>query len=327
MRSSPGRPPKYVGRWDPELEPRWQSAQRFLEEGRLDEFRKYQIWFFELYDIKKIGKQKQTLVQKKAYDEVVRRFPPMLEPGYEKEIAKAEELRMLDKEYEAEKSKDIQTEEHLKKIRKEQAHQEKILAGQEQRNKVKRELIDRKRQAYLDAKKISAEEKKLRDEQKEIEEEIKGVKKSKVSRSPSDDTDPEIEEQLRELAEAGFDFDFDRDWEWAFNNQALNVQPRDAPSPGAWKILEYARNQPVKFTEKTLGWAEKRRKEINASDQAQEEDQRTQFKMIDRMQRSVRSSAETSVSELAKQFPDVVAQSLRRLGWSVAVPPSETSAA
>jgi hypothetical protein len=327
--NKPGRPAKYVGRWDPELEPRWQSAQRLLQEGRLEEFRKYQVWFFELYNIRKIGKQKQTLVQKKAYDEVVRRFPPILEPGYEKEQAKAEELRMLDLDEEAEKKKTVQTREDLAKIRKEQAREEKKLARQEQKNKVRRELIDYKRQVLLDAKRISSEESRLKKEEEQIKQGIKLTSKQTASTSasiPDDDLDPEIAAQLQELADGGFEFDIDRDWEWAFNNQALKVMPRDAPSPGAWKILEYARNNSVKFTEKTLQWAEKRRKEMTAADREHEEDQRTQFKMIERMERNIRSSSDSVVTDLAKQFPAEVAQSLRKLGWSVSFPVGEKSA-
>lgn len=306
MAKSRGKPAEYTGRWDPELEPEWQRVERLHGEMRHVEYLAYLRWFFDLFGITRLrtGSAKRSPLQVAAHLDVVRRFPP-LEGDYHEERRKAAELRQYDLEFEQDKK--VEENERQIKTRIESAKKAR-------ENEAAKAAKEREKAESVKEKSLSVEQRESRAAAKEA-----FIQKS------DEEIDPEIAEQLQELADGGFEFDIDRDWEWAFNNQALKVMPRDAPSPGAWKILEYARNNSVKFTEKTLAWAEKRRKELIAVDRDHEEDQRTQFKMIDRMERNIRSSSDSVVTELAKQFPAEVASSLRKLGWSVSAPKSEKS--
>lgn len=295
-----------TGRWGPDTESPSALTRRLKLEGRYGEFKAYQEWFFNLYEVPKLTNHGKTPLQRKSQVDVVARFAPLLKPGYVEELKKAERLRKLDLEYEAELPwMDEAAIEHSARIRQErideiEAAQAEMNAGiaKQRQDAVKRRAVQNELQAKSEARGTGS----------------------------FGDPNSEIEEQLQALAEQGVEMDFDRDWEWAYHNHSLiSVMPRDAPSPGAWKVLEYARNQPVKFMEKTLGWAEKRRKDDSASAKFQDEDQRSQFKMIERMEKSIRSSCETVVTGLAKQYPAEVAQVLRKLEWNVKPPKFEVA--
>lgn len=108
--------------------------------------------------------------------------------------------------------------------------------------------------------------------------------------------------------------DADRDIDFAYKNSGNpTITPLMAPSLGAWKWYEYARNLPDKFLEICAKREDAKSKMAGTvTNQRMEDDKRQQFAMIDRIERQLTIDVKAMVRDLMDKFPQDVLTECRK---------------
>jgi len=128
--------------------------------------------------------------------------------------------------------------------------------------------------------------------------------------------DAEFADELQQLAllTNGQPTDADGDIDFAYRNMALaTVTPLMAPSISGWSWYIYARTEPNKFLEICAKREDAKSKMAGTITNARmEDDRRTQFAVIDRIEKSLTLDVAAIVKELMEKFPLDVLRTCRK---------------
>lgn len=141
----------------------------------------------------------------------------------------------------------------------------------------------------------------------------------------SDDSDDASDEKINEaiikaqlmLLEKrckGLQTDADADIDFAYRNMALaTAMPLDAPSPAAWSWYIFSRNNPTEFLKITQKREDDKTKRAGTiTNQRMEDDKRTQFAIIDRIEKQLTLDVKSIIKDLMDKFPQDVLTECRK---------------
>lgn len=108
--------------------------------------------------------------------------------------------------------------------------------------------------------------------------------------------------------------DTDRDIDFAYRNAANpTITPRECPSLGAWKWLEYARDNHAKFLEICAKREDAKAKAAGSiSAQRMEDDKRQQFAVIDRIIKQLELDVKAAVKDMMEKCPEDMLNAARK---------------
>lgn len=129
-------------------------------------------------------------------------------------------------------------------------------------------------------------------------------------------SEEELRQELAVLAVKTADAptDADRDIDFAYRNSANpTITPIMAPSLGAWRWYEYARDNHAKFLEICAKREDAKAKAAGAiSVQRMEDDKRQQFAVIDRIIRQLEIDVKAIVKDLMEKCPEDMLNAARK---------------
>lgn len=107
--------------------------------------------------------------------------------------------------------------------------------------------------------------------------------------------------------------DADADIDFAYGKMALaDVMPLDAPSLAAWEWYRYARNWPDKFLEICAKREDAKAKQAGTiTNQRMADDRRSQFSVIDQIEKQLTLDVKLIVNELLEKFPEDVLSAVK----------------
>ena len=119
---------------------------------------------------------------------------------------------------------------------------------------------------------------------------------------------------LLEQRTKGRPTDADADIDFAYGKMALdNVMPLDSPSLAAWEWYRYARIWPDKFLEICAKREDAKAKQAGTiTNQRMEDDKRTQFAIIDRIEKQLTLDVKSIIKDLMDKFPQDVLTECRK---------------
>ena len=136
------------------------------------------------------------------------------------------------------------------------------------------------------------------------------------------ESDPEPEENLVHIAAT--DMDVARDIAWAYDHlRDRRVRADQAPSGGAWSMLEYAQQVPHKFVELVARYDAQQKKHEVKTNEDFIADADEQIKEIDKLLAITEAVHYDAVLDAIRQSPGEVIKALRKAGWTVSRPAGE----
>ena len=116
-----------------------------------------------------------------------------------------------------------------------------------------------------------------------------------------------LQDELRQLEQRtrGNPTDADGDIDFAYRNMALpTVTPLMAPSMAGWSWYIYSRQEPHKFLEIFAKRADAKAKQAGTiTNQRMEDDRRSNFAVIERLEKELTLDVGAIISELMEKFP------------------------
>jgi len=293
--------PKQKGPWDPEIERKVDACNRLEKSGELEQFRHLQKTFRRgQYD------GRRYLIDD-AFRLALRFYPPPGDP-------EAKELSdMLVKAVEELRD------EFKEKQEKEQAEKNKKLAAKEKiaedREKAKEER---------EAAKAAQEAARREQEEAEAEAERKARAEAEAENEKESKEEARIAAQIEELGQEVGEADFSRDFEWAYNQfENKKIEPADAPSVGAWGMLQFCRGNRAKFMDAALKYFDKKSKDDSEDDAIRTDDLRQKFAVIDRLVRGAEADIKGEIKRLVAADSAAVLTTLLELGWYARKPDTD----
>ena len=144
-----------------------------------------------------------------------------------------------------------------------------------------------------------------------------------VSEAASRDREQEkrIASQVEELGKEVSNPDFDRDFEWAYSNfENTSVEPKSAPSAGAWGMLMFCRSNRAKFMDTAVKYFRDKKEKSSEHEEVRSDDLRERLSVIDRLLRETGMDVSLEIINLVASDAGAVVTALRGLGWEVRRP-------
>lgn len=118
---------------------------------------------------------------------------------------------------------------------------------------------------------------------------------------------------LLEQRTKGRPTDADADIDFAYGKMALDdVMPLDSPSLAAWEWYRYARIWPDKFLEICAKREDAKAKQAGTiTNQRMADDRRSQFSVIDQIEKQLTLDVKSIVNELLEKFPEDVLSAVK----------------
>lgn len=168
-----------------------------------------------------------------------------------------------------------------------------------------------------------AAEKKIRDRKGEYaKRKAKQIQQQRIAEEAGKQAEDAVSRDSAEMAElallarrtANLPTDADRDIDFAYKNSGNpTITPLMAPSLGAWKWYEYARNLPDKFLEICAKREDAKAKAAGTiTSQRMEDDKRQQFAILDRIEKQLTIDVKAMVRDLMDKFPQEVLTECRK---------------